>query len=62
MTRAEKRLVRTYARDRERLKGEDVVRVRLLSGDARAYCADGYTYLIDPVAVLLAEVQSRRTA
>jgi hypothetical protein len=38
------------------MNGNDVARVRLLpSGDARAYCADGYTYLIDPIDVLLAE-------
>jgi len=38
------------------LKGNDVIRIPLLSsGDARAYCAHGYLYLIDPIAVLLAE-------
>jgi hypothetical protein len=56
LTRDQKRLIRTYALDRERLTGYDVIRVRLLSsGDARAYCADGYTYLIDPIDILLAE-------
>jgi hypothetical protein len=61
LTRNQKRLIRTYALDRERLHGNDVIRVRLLSsGDARAYCADGYTYLIDPIPVLLAEAERVR--
>ena len=56
MTRREKRLIRSYALERERLTGYDVTKVRLLStGDARAYCTDGYTYLIDPIDVLYAE-------
>ena len=56
MNRHQKRLVRTYALQRERANGNDVVRVRLIAdGDARAYCADGDTYLIDPITVLLEE-------
>jgi hypothetical protein len=56
MTRRQKELVRAYALARERRKGEAIIKVRLLStGDARAYCADGYSYLIDPISVLLAE-------
>jgi hypothetical protein len=59
-TRAEKNLIRAYALDRERATGKGVVKVRLLnSGDARAYCKDGHTYLIAPAAALFAE--ARRT-
>jgi hypothetical protein len=49
----------TYALDRERLNDNNVTKVRLFyeSGAARAYCADGYTYLIDPIAVLLKEAE-----
>jgi hypothetical protein len=62
MTRAEKRLVRTYAIDRERRNGSAVAKVRLLSsGDARAYCDDGYTYLIDPISLLLAEALKQKS-
>jgi hypothetical protein len=40
MARRQKQLVRTYALTRERLEGNVVVKVRLLSsGDALAYCA-----------------------
>jgi hypothetical protein len=63
LTRQQKRLIRTYALDRERLQGNDVTKVRLLSsGDARAYCADGDSYLIDPIAVLLEEAQKPKSS
>jgi hypothetical protein len=49
-------LFATHALARERSKGNAVAKVRLLSsGEARAYCPDGYSYLFDPIAVLLAE-------
>jgi hypothetical protein len=45
-TRTQKNLMRDYALQEERAKGENVERVRFLpSGDVRAYCKDGYTYL-----------------
>jgi len=50
-TRAEKKLMRAYALQRE---GEDVVRVHFLtSGDVRAYCKDVSTYLIASTAALV---------
>ena len=56
-TRAQKNLMRAYALHRERTN--EVVRVRFLpSGDVRAYCADGYSYLIAPTAELLKEARS----
>jgi hypothetical protein len=56
MTRSQKTFIRAYAVWRERRKGSDVREVRLLmSGDVRAYCADGCTYLVDPISVLWAE-------
>src|SRR5262249_20701298 len=58
LTRAEKKLVRDYALQRECAKGENIVRVRLLaSGDVRAYCKDGSTYLIAPTTELFAEAR-----
>jgi len=59
MTRRQKQLVRVYALNRERLAGSDVTKVRFLpTGDVRAYCSDGYTYLVDPPDVLLAEAEA----
>ena len=61
MTRRQRELVRAYALARKRRKGEDIIKVRLLStGDARAYCADGYSYLIDPISELLTEATSAK--
>ena len=62
MTRRQRDLVRAYALARERRKHEDIIKVRLLlsDGDARAYCADGYSYLIDPISVLLTEATSAK--
>jgi hypothetical protein len=58
-TRADKKLMRAYALKWERAKGENVVRVRFLqSGDVRAYCEDGHTYLIAPASELFKDARS----
>jgi hypothetical protein len=58
-TRTQKHLMRNYALYRERANG--IVAVRFLpSGDARAYCEDGETYLIAPTAELLKEASRNR--
>jgi hypothetical protein len=61
-TRAQKNLIRAYTIKRERARHEDITQVRLLaSGDVRAYCKDGCTYLVAPTAELFAEATNRRT-
>jgi hypothetical protein len=59
-TRADKNLMRAYALQQERAKGvKNIISVRFLhSGDVRAYCADGYTYLIAPTRELFKEART----
>jgi hypothetical protein len=53
-TRAQNKLMRDYALQHERAKGEDIIGVRFLPcGDVRAYCENGQRYLIAPTAALL---------
>jgi hypothetical protein len=59
LTRTQKDYIRAYVIERERNQGFKVTRIRFLSdGDVRAYCEDGYTYLVAPTAVLIEEAFS----
>jgi hypothetical protein len=54
MRRVEREQVRAYVLERE--KSNNIVRVRFMEGDVRAYTSDGDRYWVAPIAELLKEM------